>query len=59
MSSALHFLTDEDFDNDIVRGMLGRLLNMDFVRVQDLGLSGALDSRLIILKFRYKDSSGP
>jgi len=39
----LRFLADEDFDNDIVRGMLRRLPNLDIVRVQDANLSGASD----------------
>jgi hypothetical protein len=47
MSGTLRFLVDEDFDNDIVRGMLRRLPNMDIVRVQDVGLSGALDPRVL------------
>ena len=42
MSVVLRFLADEDFDNDIVRGMLRRLPTMDIVRAQDVGLSGAL-----------------
>ena len=41
MSVVLRFLADEDFDNDIVRGMLRRLPTMDIVRAQDVGLSGA------------------
>ena len=47
MSGVLRFLADEDFDNDIVRGMLRRLSRMDIVRVQDVGLSGALDPRVL------------
>jgi hypothetical protein len=43
MSGTLRFLADEDFDNDIVRGMLRRLPNLDIIRGQDVGLSGALD----------------
>jgi hypothetical protein len=43
MSASLRFLADEDFDNDIVRGMLRRLPNLDIVRAQDVGLSGAVD----------------
>lgn len=43
MSVSLRFLVDEDFDNDIVRGMLRRLPNLDVVRAQDVGLSGAPD----------------
>ena len=36
MSVALRFLMDEDFDNDIVRGLLRRLPTLDIVRVQDI-----------------------
>jgi len=34
---------DENFNNDIVRGVLRRNPHMDIVRVQDAGLSGAID----------------
>jgi hypothetical protein len=47
MSVSLRFLADEDFDNDILRGMLRRLPNLDIVRAQDVGLSGALDPRVL------------
>ena len=47
MSVVLRFLADEDFDNDIVRGMLRRLPTMDIVRAQDVGLSGALDPKVL------------
>ena len=40
---SLRFLVDEDFDNDIVRGMLRRLPALDIVRVQDADLSGTPD----------------
>jgi|SRR5499426_1853327 len=43
MSVALRFLVDEDFDNDIVRGLLRRLPTLDIVRAQDLELSGTPD----------------
>jgi hypothetical protein len=38
VSPALRFLTDEDFDNDILRGVVRRLPELDAVRVQDVGL---------------------
>ena len=47
MSGTLRFLVDEDFDNNIVRGMLRRLPSLDSVRAQDVGLSGALDPRVL------------
>ena len=34
---------DEDFNNDILRGLFRRLPNLDLVRVQDEQLSGAGD----------------
>ncbi len=34
---------DENFDNDIVRGLLRRRQELNIVRVQDVGLSGADD----------------
>jgi Domain of unknown function (DUF5615) len=34
----LRFLTDEDFDNDFLRGLLRRLPDLDIARVQDVGL---------------------
>jgi hypothetical protein len=43
MSVSLPFLVDEDFDNDIVRGLLRRLPHLDIVRAQDVSLSGAID----------------
>lgn len=38
-----HLLADENFDNDIVRGVLRRAPLIDLVRVQDVGLAGAAD----------------
>lgn len=35
--------TDEDFDNDILRGVLRELPNLDIVRVQDTDWAGAED----------------
>jgi hypothetical protein len=43
MNARLRFLADEDFDNDIVRGLLRRLPTLDVVRAQDVGLSGQPD----------------
>ena len=43
MSPALRFVIDEDFDNDILRGVLRRLPAIAIVRAQDVGLSGAKD----------------
>ena len=47
MSREPRFLTDEDFDRDIVTGVLRRLPVFDVVRVQDIGLSGAADPDIL------------
>ena len=47
MSVELRFLVDEDFDNDIMRGMLRRLPILDIVRVQDVELSGSPEPRAL------------
>ena len=39
----LRFAADENFNNDIVRGLRRRKTNLDIVRVQEAGLSGAVD----------------
>jgi hypothetical protein len=36
MNPALRFVIDEDFDNDILRGVLRRLPELAIVRVQSL-----------------------
>src|SRR3990172_4697350 len=38
---------DENFNNDIVRGLLRRRSDLDIVRVQDVGLSGADDPTIL------------
>ena len=38
---------DEKFNNDIMRGLLRRRSDLDIVRVQDVGLSGADDSAIL------------
>jgi hypothetical protein len=35
----LRFLADEDFDNDILRGLLHRVADLPIVRVQDVRLA--------------------
>jgi len=37
----LRWLADENFDNDIVRWLRRRIPNIDLVRAQDVGLTGA------------------
>jgi hypothetical protein len=39
----LRLLADENFNGDIVRGLLLRQPGLDLVRVQDVGLAGAED----------------
>jgi len=53
MSVLLRFLVDEDFDNDIMRGVLRRLPTLDMARVQDVGLSGTPDP--IVLEWAAQD----
>lgn len=43
----LRFLADENFNNQIVRGVLRRNANVDIVRVQDVGLSEADDPTVL------------
>jgi hypothetical protein len=43
----LKFVADENFNNDIVRGLLRRNPNLNIVRVQDAGLSGAKDPAVL------------
>lgn len=43
----LRLATDENFNNDIVRGVLRRNSKVDIVRVQDVGLSGADDPAVL------------
>ena len=38
---------DEDFNNDILRGMLRRKPDLNIVRVQDVGLSGSGDPAVL------------
>lgn len=43
----LRLLADENFNDDIVRGLLRRSPNLDIVRVRDVGLSGASDPEVL------------
>jgi len=43
----LSFAADENFNNDIVRGLLRRLPDLDLIKVQDAGLSGADDPAIL------------
>lgn len=43
----LRLLADENFNNDIVRGLLRRKPDLDVVRMQDVGLSGTADPTVL------------
>ena len=43
----VRFVADENFNNNIVRGLLRRKPDLDIVRVQDVGLSGADDPTVL------------
>ena len=43
----LRLCADENFNNDILRGLLRRKADLDIVRVQDVGLSGADDPTVL------------
>lgn len=43
----LLLVADENFNNDIVRGLMRRQPELDIVRLQDVGLSGADDPTIL------------
>lgn len=43
----LRLAADENLNNDIVRGLLRRQPDLDIIRVQDIGLSGADDPTVL------------
>lgn len=43
----MRWLADENFNNDILRGLIRRMPNLDVVRVQDVGLTGASDETVL------------
>jgi predicted nuclease of predicted toxin-antitoxin system len=43
----LRLVTDEDFNNDILRGLLRQQEALDIVRVQDVGLRQADDDSVL------------
>jgi hypothetical protein len=43
----LRLVADENFNNDILRGLLRQLPELDIVRIQDVGLSGADDPQVL------------
>ena len=46
-NSMIKFAADEDFNNDIIRGLRRRRPDRDVLRVQDAGLSGAPDPAVL------------
>lgn len=50
----LRLAADENFNNDIVRGLFRRRPDLELVRVQDVGLSGADDP--LILEWAADDN---
>lgn len=44
----LQLLADENFNSDIVRGLLLRMPELELVRVQDVGLAGADDPSVLL-----------
>jgi len=45
----IRFLVDEDFNNDILRGLRRRLPDVDAPRIQALGLAGVSDEAVLAL----------
>jgi predicted nuclease of predicted toxin-antitoxin system len=43
----LRLAADENLNNDLVRGLLRRKPDLDLVRIQDVGLSGAPDPHVL------------
>jgi hypothetical protein len=43
----LRLAADENFNNDVVRGLVRRRPELDIVRLQDVGLSGADDEAVL------------
>ena len=43
----IRFLVDEDFNNDLLRGLVRRVAELDSIRAQDIGLRGAGDDAVL------------
>ena len=48
---------DENFNNDILRGLLRRNPSLDIVRIQDVGLSSADDPTVLAWAFEYRGTT--
>ena len=44
----VRILTDNDFHGRIIRGLLRRRPGFDVIRVQDIGLAGAMDPEILV-----------
>ncbi|HHH42001.1 MAG TPA: hypothetical protein ENK56_08370 [Chloroflexi bacterium] len=54
----LRLAADENFNNNIIRGLLRRKPDLDIVRIQDVGLAGTDDPT--VLEWAKKDTAtGP
>jgi len=49
----IRFAADENFNHTITRGLLRRLPDLDLVRIQDVGLSGAEDE--VVLEWAARE----
>ena len=43
----LRLSADENFNNDLIRGVIRRMPDLDIVRIQDAGLRGADDQTVL------------
>ena len=48
----LLLVADENFNNDILRGILRRNSSLDILRIQDVGLTNATDPQ--VLEWRHR-----
>jgi hypothetical protein len=53
MDEPFRFLTDEDFDNRIRRGLLARYPSLDLLRAQDVGLTDLED--VLVLEWAARE----
>lgn len=53
----LLFVSDENFNNDILRGLLRREPSLDIIRVQDVGMSNTPDPDILEWAAEQKKTS--